>query len=672
VPAPRGVERLLNVIMTIGSRRRITRETLFEVIPEYAGATSKEAAERMFERDKAEILQLGLDLRTEVDAWDESVVHYRIARRDDLPALDVTAAEYTVLLAASRAWDETTAGGAARRVRAKLLSLGQDTDPDLVRRTPRGAVESLPVLAPLLEAVTTARTVSFRYRAASGQATERRVEPWIVGVVDGRWYVLGHDLDRDARRLFRASRIESFPRAGGRRTRPVPRDVTLADAISGSGAADDERAEAVLDIVPFKALALRDAAGADVETRRVALPDATRTVARRQVLGAARWVTLERPAAWREELRATFGHIAELHAPAPRDPAELVAASTARPRAAIQARPSSTDHLSRLISEAAYVLSRGEASLAAMAAEFGIDEERLVADLQILFVCGDLGAGWEDLIDVEWEDGWVRVHNADALDGPLRLTAAEVTALLAGLAALSPASGDEASVVASARRKLAALVRDDAAEPDLDLPAAAEEAADGPADLSRGEHIVADVQRALAGEDRIVIRYSPPDRPGTSVRRIRPVRLETTAGRAYVRAEDETAAGERTFRLDRIVEVVGAGEAVDSAAAPAEPDRDAPGRAEPSPRPAEAWLRLEPSAAWIAEAFDAAEVRDLADPEPGGVLARLGDPVRSALLDAVMEAAGAAELLAPRDLRDQIVTVAREAECRHRAAEPVG
>jgi len=664
VPAPRGVERLLNVIMTIGSRRRITRETLFEVIPEYAGATSKEAAERMFERDKVEILQLGLDLRSEADAWDESVVHYRIARRDDLPALDVTPAEYTVLLAASRAWDETTAGGAARRVRAKLLSLGQDTDPDLVRRTPQGAVESLPVLAPLLEAVTTGRTVSFRYRAASGQATERRVEPWVVGVVDGRWYVLGHDLDRDARRLFRASRIESFPHAGGRRTRPVPRDASLAEAISGSGAATDERAEVALDIVPFKALALRDTAGADVETRHVMLPDVTRTAARRHVLGSARWVTLEAPAAWREELRSAFAHIADLHAPAPPEPTALAAASTVRPRAAIQARPSSTDHLSRLISEAAYVLSRGEVALAAMAAEFGIDEERLVADLQILFVCGDLGAGWEDLIDVEWEDGWVRVRNADALDGPLRLTAAEVTALLAGLAALTPASGDEASVVASARRKLAALVRDD--DETSGEPVRADAAPDA-APPSRGERIVAEVQRALAAGERTVIRYSPPDRPGTSVRRIRPLRLETTAGRAYLRADDETAGGERTFRLDRIVEVLGVSADVSDDAG-----RTTAEAIEPSSHPTEAWLRLEPSAAWIAEAFDAAEVRDPIDPERGGVLARLDGPVRSALLDAVMEAAGAAELLAPGDLRDQIVTVAREAECRHEAAEPVG
>ena len=104
--------------MTIGSRRRVTRETLFRVIPEYAESASADAAERLFERDKAEIRALGLDLRTETDPWDESIVHYRIARgTGELAAMDLTPAEYTVLLAASRAWDDASAGGPARRAR---------------------------------------------------------------------------------------------------------------------------------------------------------------------------------------------------------------------------------------------------------------------------------------------------------------------------------------------------------------------------------------------------------------------------------------------------------------------------------------------------------------------------------------------------------------------------
>ncbi|WP_217349634.1 hypothetical protein [Herbaspirillum sp. VT-16-41] len=127
----------------------------------------------MFERDKAAILELGLPLVTEADVLDENTVYYRLDTTAGDAVLDLTTAEYTVLLAASRAWDDAAAGGAARRVRSKLLSLGHDADPDLLRRAPRGSVESLPVLTPLLEAVTSGSTVSFDYRATTGALSTR-------------------------------------------------------------------------------------------------------------------------------------------------------------------------------------------------------------------------------------------------------------------------------------------------------------------------------------------------------------------------------------------------------------------------------------------------------------------------------------------------------------------
>lgn len=652
--------------MTIGSRRRITREALFSVIPEYAGAPSKDAAERMFERDKAEILGLGLDLHTEVDAWDESVVHYRIGpTAGSLPALEVSRAEYTVLLAASRAWDEAAAGGAARRVRAKLLGLGLDPDPELERRTPHAAVESLPVLAPLLEAVSQGYGVTFRYRSAASSPGERRVEPWVVGVHDGHWYVLGHDLDRDAPRLFRASRIESFPRRGGARTRPIPPDADLATAIGGASRHDGETADAVLEIAPFKALALRDRAGADVAAPEVVLPGTHRTTVRRLVLGNARWTTVLEPPAWREELAETTARIAALHE-GPRDLA-LVDRATPRERAAIRTPSSSTDHLSRLISEAAYVLARGEVALPAMAAEFGVTQKRLVDDLQTLFVCGDLGAGWEDLIDVEWEDGWVRVRNADALGTPLRLSPAEATALLAGLAALTPARGEERELVASARAKLAALVRGDTG---VGSGAAdADPVAVGDGEPTRSDRIVARIQEALVASEPLVLRYSAPDRPGTSRREVLPIRLETSGGRGYLRADDRSVGARRTFRIDRIVEILEGPDADPTPAADPAADRGDAAPSAPAPGPTgHVWLRLEGPAAWIADSFAAEDLRDL---PAGGVVARLEDPVRSALVDAILESAGAAEILGPPELRDEIVTVSRGAAARHGVRERI-
>ena len=660
--AARGVERLLNVIMTIGSRRRIDRAKLFAVIPDYAAAKSADAVERMFERDKAAILDLGLPLVTETDVLDENTVYYRIDTAGADAVLDVTTEEYTVLLAASRAWDDAAAGGAARRVRAKLLSLGHDADPDLLRRTPRGAVESLPVLSPLLEAVTSARAVSFTYRSASGAPSTRVVEPWIVGVHEGYWYIHGWDRDRGAPRVFRASRIESFPTLGTAAAEPRPEGLDLAAVLEDQHRSDD-RATARITAAPYKALALRDRAGAELDVTGLTLPELPRPAARRLLLGESRWIELREPRAWRDELAEVLGAIAALH----EGPADLSAleAATPRPPTRIRTSSSGTDHLSRLLGVASHVMAKGESDLAELAGELGITEKQLIDDLQVLFLCGDLGNGWEDLIEAEWEQGTVRVRNAEPLRRALRLSPVEVTALLAGIAALEPAAGETEAILDSARTKLLAAAGLDTAPPSTPVPAATEPAAEPAARADptarRGEEVLAAVQHSLHTADpaaALTIRYSGPDRPGTSVRRIRPLRIETTGSRSYLRAHCELAGAERRFRLDRIVEILPEGTpSARSPEADAAPGPDLRGLLE-----GEVWVRLSPPARWIAESFSAAELRDGAD---GSLFARLPEPLQAALIDAVLETAGGAEVLSPDVFRNTIVTVTRAAEDRH-------
>jgi len=669
------VERLLNVIMTIGSRRRIDREKLFTVISDYAGASSDQAAERMFERDKASILDLGLPLRTERDVLDENTVYYRIDSARSAAVLDLTTQEYTVLLAASRAWDDAAAGGAARRVRSKLLSLGHDADPDLLRRTPRGAVESLPVLSPLLEAVTAGTTVRFVYRGTGGAPAERIVEPWVVGVHDGHWYVHGWDRDRQAPRVFRASRIESYPSQAGAATHPRPEQVDLSDVLERIDASDDQHV-AQLRAAPYKALELRDRAGAALDAEQFELPRMPRPAARRLVLGSVRWLELTSPGPWREELAAVLDGIAASH----EGEGDLAPVEVAAPRPAARIRTPSTgtDHLSRLISVASYVMNRGEVDLSELAGALGVSEKTLITDLQVLFVCGDMGTGWEDFIEAEWEHGTVRVRNAEPLRRPLRLSSVEITALLAGLAALEPTAGQAAHIVAGAREKLLAAASapeaaggssqqaaGESAESGAPAPTdalAAESAADRTA--GRAEAVLSAVQTALRTPDdrdpaaQVMIRYSAPDRPGTSVRRIRPLRIETDGVRSYLLADCEQAGAQRRFRLDRIVELPP--DEAEQHLAESGPGPDLSGRVE-----GPVWLRLEPPARWIAESFDAAEIRDGRDGDSSLAYVRMDSPVRAALIDAVLESAGSAEVLAPRELRDMIVTVTRAAAARH-------
>ena len=55
--------------------------------------------------------------------------------------------------------------------------------------------------------------------AQNSRETERRLNPYALRLDEGVWYVVGHDLDRDATRTFRVARIRSDIRFATRRER---------------------------------------------------------------------------------------------------------------------------------------------------------------------------------------------------------------------------------------------------------------------------------------------------------------------------------------------------------------------------------------------------------------------------------------------------------------------
>jgi proteasome accessory factor B len=64
------------------------------------------------------------------------------------------------------------------------------------------------VLGVLLSAIDSRQAVQFPHRPSRSEPyTTRTVEPWGVVTHKGRWYLVGHDRDRDATRVFRLSRI---------------------------------------------------------------------------------------------------------------------------------------------------------------------------------------------------------------------------------------------------------------------------------------------------------------------------------------------------------------------------------------------------------------------------------------------------------------------------------
>ena len=188
----RKTERLLNlVICLLATGHYLTAEQIRHAVPGYP--PGDEAFKRMFERDKEELRELGIPLETGLSAGDEA--GYRIPRQAyELPELQLTPDEAAVLGLAARVWQRASLAEAASGALLKLRAAGIDTDE--------------PAFPVLWQAVRDRRPVAFDYQGVGRSAPQRRhLRPWGVVSRRGRWYVVGHDADRDGVRVFRLSRI---------------------------------------------------------------------------------------------------------------------------------------------------------------------------------------------------------------------------------------------------------------------------------------------------------------------------------------------------------------------------------------------------------------------------------------------------------------------------------
>ena len=202
------LERLVNLTMLLLSTRRfLTVEQIHQLMPSY-GQPDPESFRRMFERDKEELRELGVPLETGSDSVWEDEVGYRIRRTEyELPEIELSPSEAAALGIAARMWHSAGLADASRSALLKLRAAGIEADPVPGMVEPRVDAPDA-AFGPCLAAVRAAQPVSFDYRRPAGaDVTTRQVEPWSVVHRHGRWYVVGHDRDRQAVRVFRLSRI---------------------------------------------------------------------------------------------------------------------------------------------------------------------------------------------------------------------------------------------------------------------------------------------------------------------------------------------------------------------------------------------------------------------------------------------------------------------------------
>ena len=210
-------ERLMNlVICLLVARTYVGKAKIRDVVEGYRDQ-SVDAFEKMFERDKEELRELGIPIEVgHTDKAYEDEPGYRIRRRAfELPDIRLEGDEAAVVGLAARVWQHASLAEATSGAVMKLRAGGVDVDTGAL-----GIVEphlSTPdrSFAPLWDAVVRRTPVRFEYRRPGAASAVRTLEPWGILSWHGHWYVVGHDRDRDAVRMFRLSRIEgTVSRAG--------------------------------------------------------------------------------------------------------------------------------------------------------------------------------------------------------------------------------------------------------------------------------------------------------------------------------------------------------------------------------------------------------------------------------------------------------------------------
>jgi proteasome accessory factor B len=210
------VERLMNLVIALLSTRTfITADRIRETVYGYADSASDEAFSRMFERDKNELRDLGIPLETGRVSQFDPTEGYRINREAyALPAVELTADEAAAVAVATQLWESPELITATQGALLKLRAAGTDIEAvdAAIAITSTAALPSMrgseEVLGILLSAIDSGQAVQFPHRPSRSEPyTTRTVEPWGVVTDKGRWYLVGHDRDRDATRTFRLSRI---------------------------------------------------------------------------------------------------------------------------------------------------------------------------------------------------------------------------------------------------------------------------------------------------------------------------------------------------------------------------------------------------------------------------------------------------------------------------------
>jgi proteasome accessory factor C len=197
------------------------------------------------------------------------------------------------------------------------------------------------------------------------------------------------------------------------------------------------------------------------------------------------------------------------------------------------------EQTARLLDLVPFLLTHQGIALEDLAKQFGVTKEVILDDLNTLWMCGLPGYTPLELIDLEFDSGYVTIRNADPLAKVRALGGSEMVALALGLDLLLNGLGDLPAEATDRIKQLSQRVRSVIGS-QITITEAAQ------------SQVRAVMDRAIAERANVSMAYFSPQRDEVKERVISPFGFFTEGSFEYVEAFCELAGATRTFRLDRV------------------------------------------------------------------------------------------------------------------------
>ena len=548
----------------MAERRALTAREVKSCVEGYADM-SDEAFARRFYSDRAELTSLGVPLESQRDEFTGEELYTLRSEQYFLPAIELSDDELAALQTCLYLLEGQFAYSEPLRLALQNLALGRPGVPsppsaNAVRVNVLGAdyTHEMPGrLSKVEAAISKQRTVRFTYWSIGrDELSERVVNPFALFSDNGSWYLVGHDVDRDAERMFRVSRIRGDIRFATRRERDfrAPEDYDTS-ALRGrpawqvGGIRGEARVEVSADTAWWVAREYAE---------RGTVEEGVFTTGYSDIGQLAGWILRQdgraRPLEPKELVDAVaegLDRVIALH--------EEEAPKIAGPADLPEAPPETTDrHAGPLVPERfavlqallAYLLAAcGDEKHATLAADdvmsrFGVDRETLQEHLQLLNLINFGGGCYAVFAQIEGAS--VRVEKelfGDVFRGSPRLTPLEARAIRLALEFVGPMIAAEADTpLERVRRKLEETFGQFELEDPPPLPET----------TTQEETLIRTLSRGTSERRLVEITYLSTNETTLSTRTVEAYSLERRLPHWYVHTWDQTRDGERSFRLDRM------------------------------------------------------------------------------------------------------------------------